>query len=327
MFDFITIGGATRDIFFKYDNLQKRKDKKSISGSFLMVPYGEKMVSKKVFYAYGGGAFNASTCIARLGGRVAAVCNIGSEGTGSLVFRALKDEGVNVSLISRDKNNHTGLSIFILGKDNEHSGFLERGANDFLKIEKISYLKKTRWIYLSSLTGESSDLIEKVFNFSAKKNIKIAFNPGSEQLNRGAKYLSGYIKKTEILILNMDEAKALVFSGGVKKIKNRRELLFELEKLGAKITVVTDGQDGCHLIIDKKIYSQAAIPSPVFDTTGAGDSFGATFAYAISRDFGVKKSLKMAAINSSSVVSYMGAQDGLLKLNQIRRSKWLSEKI
>jgi ribokinase len=323
MLDFITIGGATRDIFFNYENLQKRKDARSVSGSFLMIPYGEKMISRETFYAYGGGAVNASISIARLGGRVGAMCNIGSEGTGSLVNQALKNEGVNVSYVSRDKRHHTGLSVFILGKDNEHSGFLERGANDFLRLKWVSDLKKTRWVYLSSLTGESSSIIDLVFDYCQKRNIKIAFNPGSEQLKKGIGYLAKYIKRADILILNTEEAEALILSSGVRKIKNKRQLLVEIESIGAKMAVITDGQSGCHLIKDQKIYSQAAIPSEVIDTTGAGDAFGATFSFAIAKGYDLKYSLKMAAINSSSVVSRMGAQEGLLTLNQIKRSRWL----
>jgi sugar/nucleoside kinase (ribokinase family) len=322
MLDFITIGGATRDIFFNYEDLRKRKDKNSISGSFLMIPYGEKMVSKRTSYAYGGGAVNGAIGISRLGGKVAAICSIGLEGTGSLVYQTLKKEGVVTSMIQRDSRQHTGLSIFILGKDNEHSGFLERGANNNLRISKISNLKKARWLYITSLTGDSEKELPKIFDYAKQKNIKIAFNPGSKQLKSGFENLEKYINRTDILILNMDEAEALLKSKSNKKFRNKRQLLSEIEKLGATISVITDAENGSHAIFEGNVYSQVALKTNVVDTTGAGDSFGSTFAFGISRGYDIPYSLKIAAINSASVVSEMGAQDGLLSYNQIKRSRW-----
>lgn len=323
MLDFITIGGATRDIFFNYDDLTKRKDKNSISGSFLMVPYGEKLVSKNTFYAYGGGAVNASISISRLGGKVASVCNIGTEGTGSLVYQALKKEDVNTSMIERDKKNHTGLSVFILGKDNEHSGFLERGANSYLEISKISNLKKTQWLYITSLTGDSAKELPRIFAYAKKKNLKIAFNPGSKQLAGGYDKLEKYLNQTEILLLNAEEAEDLVRSKIKRKCKNKRQLLAEIEKFGATISIVTEGKEGSHAIFEGNVYSQRAYSTKIVDTTGAGDSFGSTFAYGISKGFDIKYALKIAAINSASVVAEMGAQDGLMSYNEIRHSRWL----
>jgi ribokinase len=322
MLDFITIGGATRDIFFNYDDLKKRKDKNSISGCFLMIPYGEKLVSKNTFYAYGGGAVNGSISISRLGGRVASICNIGYEGTGSLVFDTLRKEGVVTSMIERDKRSHTGLSVFILGKDNEHSGFLERGANNNLRISKISNLKKARWLYITSLTGDSEKILPEVFDYAKRKNIKIAFNPGSKQIKLGHQYLEKYLQQTDILILNMDEAETLLKSKSKNNHKNKRRLFTEIEKLGATISVITDAEKGSHAIFEGNVYSQPAFKTEVLDTTGAGDAFGSTFSFGISKGYDIPYSLKIAAINSASVVSKMGAQDGLLSYNQIKRSKW-----
>ncbi|MDD3481076.1 MAG: carbohydrate kinase family protein [Patescibacteria group bacterium] len=323
MLDFVTIGGATRDIFFDYDGLTKKKDKDSLSDCYLMVPYGEKLVAKKTHYAYGGGAVNAAISIARLGGRVASICNVGAEGTGSLVVRKLRDEGVNTQMLVRDPKNHTGLSIFILGRDNEHTGFLERGANNYLKIKKISNLKKARWLYVSSLTGESDKLLPEIFKYAEKKNIRIAFNPGSRQLSSGYQNLSKYLSQTEILLLNLDEAEKLVKSKTGRKPKSKRALFKEIGELGATIAVVTEGANGSHAIFEGNIYSQVAYSEEVVDTTGAGDAFGSTFAFGIARGFDISYALQIAAINSASVVSKMGAQDGLLRYNEIRHSRWL----
>lgn len=323
MLDVITIGGATRDIFFDFPELDKEKDKNSLSKEFLLVPYGEKLVSKDTYYSYGGGSYNSAISFRRLGLKVAPFCNIGKEGTGSLTVNSLRSEKVNISLVQRDSQNHTGLSILMLGKDNDHTAFLERGANNFLSIKTVRPLKKAKWFYISSLTGESADILPRIFEIAEKSEIRIAFNPGSKQLKGGYEKLKKYIEKTEVLILNLCEAEELVKSKTKKKPKNKRNLLKEIEKMGATISVVTEGDNGSHAIFEGNVFSQQAYPKHAVDTTGAGDAFGSTFTFGIISGHDIRYALKVAAINSASVVTKMGATEGLLSYNKIRRSKWL----
>lgn len=320
MFDVISIGGLTRDIFFEYSKIKvdKSGEKKS-----LIIPYGEKLVSESSFYSYGGGAFNTAINFSKLGLKAASVCNIGSEGTGSLAIEQLKKYGVSTKFIRKDKSLHTGLSIFILGKDNEHTGFLERGANNHLLIERWRPLKNTKWFYISSLTGSSAKLLPDFFDFAKKHKIKIAFNPGSEQLSEGYHYLKGMISEAEIIILNYQEAEQLVFSKNKKIPKDEKSLLKEIDKMGAKISVITEDGDGSHAISEGKTYHTNAFSKNVIDTTGAGDSFGSTFVFGIINNYDILYCLKLASINAASVVSKMGATSGLLTYNNIRSSKWL----
>lgn len=323
MFDVITIGGATRDIFLTLECLNKKIDPKSPTGSYLEVPYGAKLVSDSTIYDYGGGSVNTSVCFSRLGLRTASVCSIGKEGTGSLVLDFLKKEGVNTSLVRRDATLHTGLSILILGKDGEHTGFLERGANNHLVINRISPFKKTRWFYISSLTGDSDHYLGDLFDLASRKDIKIAFNPGAKQLGVGYQGLKHLIQKTEILNLNFEEAEELIFSKTKKKTRDEKELLNEIGKLGARISIVTEDGKGSHAVSEGKYYHERAYSVDVVDTTGAGDSFGATFTFGIIKGYGIKPSLSMAAINAASVVSEFGATRGLLSYNMLKGSKWL----
>jgi sugar/nucleoside kinase (ribokinase family) len=318
--DFITIGGATRDIFLKVNEAKKKNGRYALDVDQLILPYGEKLIADETYYTYGGGAANAATCLSRLGARAGAMCNIGTEGTGSLLVNALKKEKVNTDLVHRDYRHHTGLSIFIVGRDNEHTGILERGANSYLSFNRIE-MKRSRWLYVSSLTGESANVLPRVFDYAQRNQMKIAFNPGSQQLCGDREELKGLIKKAEILILNNEEAEALVAKN--RKYKNKRSLLRAVGELGAKMTLITDGGCGSHVICDGKVYSHPAVSTEVADTTGAGDSFGATFAYGIFKGYDIQYSQKIASINSASVVSFMGAQQGLMTYHEIKQSPWL----
>jgi sugar/nucleoside kinase (ribokinase family) len=323
MFEVITIGGATRDIFFKYKDLRPKKEKGSLGGEILSIPYGSKLVTDDSEYCYGGGAVNCAVAFRRLGVKSAALCSMGKEGSGDLLLEFLRKENVSTSFIRRDPRLHTGLSIMIVGKDGEHTSFLDRGANDNLQIEKWGPLKKTKWLYISSLTGHAVNLLPEIFNFAERNGIKVAFNPGSKQLSDGYHYLKDYLGRVDILLLNLEEAMDLVYSKTKNKPASEVGILKELEKMGPKIAVVTEDGEGCHAIMAGKHFHQRAYSAKVVDTTGAGDSFGATFTFGIMNNFDISYSLKIAAINAASVVAEMGATKGLLNYNRIRSSKWL----
>lgn len=318
MFDLMAIGGATRDIFFQFSGLAPLKEKGKLSEPYLKIPFGEKLISEDTFYGYGGGAVNVAVCGARLGLKTASVCNIGKEGTGSVVLNYLKSEGVNVNFVNRDISLHTGLSVLIVGKDGEHTGFLERGANNHLYLRKPTCIRKTKWLYVSSLTGESEKNLPEIFARAHKYQTKVAFNPGSKQLAEGYASLKGYLAQVEILILNLEEAEKLVFSKTKSGPKDEREILSELEKMGPKISVITNGSKGAHAICAGKIYHERSHSTLVVDTTGAGDAFGSTFVFGAIKGYEIQESLRMAAKNAASVVSKMGAGAGLLRHNALK---------
>jgi ribokinase len=318
MFDLISIGGATRDIFFHIESLQTRKEPGRLGERYLEIPYGEKIVSSETFYSYGGGAINIAVCGARLGLKTASVCNIGREGTGSLIIDYLKKEGVNTSLVGRDAHLHTGLSALVVGEDGEHTGFLERGANNHLYLKSTRPLKKARWFYISSLTGESEKILPEIFAIAERERIKIAFNPGSKQLGTGYHGLKNYLAQADILILNLEEAEELVFSKTKKMPKTEGEILRVLDEVGGKISVVTDAEKGSHAISDGKTFHERCFSTTVVDTTGAGDCFGGTFVFGQIQGLGIQESLRLAAINSASVVAKMGASAGLLRYNDLK---------
>lgn len=316
MFDCITIGGATRDIFFEVPQIKKLKGD-NLGEEKLLLPYGQKLCSADTFYSYGGGSINVAISLSRLGLKTAAVASIGKEGTGSLVVKKLVKEGVSIKYLKRSKH-HTGLSVFLVGSDGDHTAILERGANDSLTFSPKD-LKRTKWFYVSSLTGEAASNLKPLFATAKKYRIKVAFNPGSQQLAEGYGFLKDFIKQTEVLLLNLEEAEELVFSAQKAHPKTKKELISALAGLGAKTVVVTNSDKGSLAISGGEVFEQKAYSGTVIDTTGAGDAFGSTFVFGMIRSFDIETSLHLAALNAASVVSKMGAQDGLLTYNEIRK--------
>ncbi len=160
--------------------------------------------------------------------------------------------------------------------------------------------------------------------FSGKK-AKIAWNPGNIQIGAGVGKLSPFLKETEVLCLNKDEAIELVVSHKDYKKKdnkflnNTRNLLKILKEMGPSIVVVTRGKDGADCYDGDKFYHQDSLAKKIkVDTTGVGDAFNSSFVAGLEIYKGdIKKALRLGAKNSASVITKQGAQNGLLTKKNI----------
>jgi len=317
MFDVITIGGATRDIFFKTDDDWIFKNGDPLKPALICLEYGAKIIPKEVHFSFGGGAVNAAISFSRLGLKTGTIISLGNDENSDIILKHLKNEKVNVSQVKCHGACRTGSSVFIVDKKGDHTALLYRGNNDNLRIKDWSFLKNTKYIYITSLTGDSDKILsdlEKRLN----PKVKIAWNPGSVQLKKGFKGLKNLLLKTDVLILNKDEAFELVLS----KIKDHalkgvEDAVLELKCWGPKIVVVTDGKNGAYAFDGKYLFFVPPLKTRLLDSTGAGDAFGSSFIAGLEiykKD--IKKSLALAMVNASSVVSHYGAQNGLLKIDK-----------
>jgi len=330
-FDVVTIGGAVKDITF-YTNQGRifSTPENFTAQKMIAFEYGAKIDTKEVYLNWGGGAANSAVSLSRLGLKIETIIRVGKDDTGKSLIKNLNKEKINTNSIQLDTKTPTGFSL-ILGidrKEREHIGFLFRGANNNLSLVSKNLNKvNSDWIYLTSLSGKNwLSNLKIIFNSVSQKKIKIAWNPGNLQLQGGKRFLGNFLKQTNILILNKDEAIELVLSGmklGRKSPKHLNRplyLLNILQEWGPKIVLITDGKKGAWAYDGKRIYYQKALSNKVVDTTGVGDAFGSSFlaGWVIGKG-NVQKALKLGAINSGSVISKVGAQNGLLIRKELEK--------
>lgn len=322
-FDFITIGGATEDFVFHTDEGLLVKNKKDILRQELLAfEQGAKIKVGKIISFFGGGSSNVAVNLSNLGFNTSAFVRLGKDERSKKIINNLKNNKVDISLVKIDNQEDSGTSI-ILSSHGDRLIFTYRGANDKLSLTKkdLLALKKSRFIYISSI---SLDIFKSFSDiFSLKK--PIYWNPGLQEISLGVESLSKYIKKTEILMLNKDEALELLKKS--RKYKNYKNsylndilnLINIIKSYGPSKLVITDGANGAHFFDGENYYYQKAFggKTPV-DTTGVGDAFNSTFvALYILTDGDYKLSMRLAAKNAYSVISSYGAQNGLLSLNKL----------
>lgn len=313
------IGGAVYDIMFYADNVLLIDNRQDILRQKLAAfEYGAKVYSDKVYLVNGGSGANVAVALANFGLKTQLLCRLGHDFLGQDIVANLKKKKVSTKLIQFDHKHQTGLSFVAnVGKDNEHVIFAYRGANDYLDLDvnKIN----TPFVYLTSLPKNYTKQMDRLFHKISKKKIKLAWNPGTYQLQLPAKKLREYFSQTHILIVNRDEALEILAKHQVKN--NIKELLKNLHKFGQKITVITDGAKGSYAFDGEQVFFQAVKKVKTLNTTGAGDSFGSGFLAAWIKYRDIKKALALGSYNSAAVVSKIGAQVGLLQASDLKKYK------
>lgn len=319
-FDVITIGGSTEDImFYTKEAVLVKNHKDLLKQQLLAFEFGAKIVGDKVLFTYGGGGANTAANFSKLGLKTGVITSVGGDDTGRRIGKSLSAHGVNTENIQTYKKTPSGLSFIVnfIGSD-EHVIFTYRSANDHLFISANDLNKiQTAWLYLTSLSGANTlQNLKNVFNYAKKNNIKVAWNPGGNQLSKGVRFLKPFLKQTEVLIFNKDEAMEMALAAG-QKTQNLGQLFAVLKSLGPKIIAITEGKNGAAACSDIKICTEKAYPVKAQNSTGAGDAFGAAFVGSLIKGDNLTQALKIGLIQSGHVVGQIGAQKGLLTFKQI----------
>ena len=325
-FDIITIGGSTEDISFYIDDYYLIENQASAAGNELLAfDYGTKVGVAKADSTFGGGAANTAVCLAQLGLKTAGIITYGSDERGREILANLKKRGVDTSLTKMIRGQKSGFSFIVIGLNNEHVAFSYRAANSALEITNrdLAKLKQAKWTFITSLTGEWRKNLAKIFSLGS--DIRIGWNPGEMQVDAGFKALKKYFKHTEVLTMNKDEAVKLVVShpSYSKKpygfLANSVNLLEVIKSWGPKVVVITNGDKGANSYDGHDFYHQPIIEAThKEDTTGLGDAFGSSFVAGLEFfAYDIKKALYLGALNSSAVITKLGAQNGLLARKDI----------
>lgn len=310
MYDIITVGSATIDVFArtKFSELIKIIEPKG-EKDLLAYPSGSKILIDELDFSTGGGGTNTAVALSRLGHKVAFIGKLGQGTNSDFIHQSLRNE--KIDLLCRHGKGHSGYSIILDTLEHDRTILTYKGANDTLDYREIPLKKlKTKWFYFSSMMAQSFNTLERLAEFAEQHKIKIAFNPSTYLAEQGSRHLKHILSRTELLILNKEEACLLV---GDEPIE---ELLFKLHDLGPKIIVITDGKNDLYAKDYKCIFRAKPPNVKVVDSTGAGDAFAASFLSGIIRKNEIVFAIKLGIINSLSVITHYGAKNILLSFEE-----------
>jgi sugar/nucleoside kinase (ribokinase family) len=304
MFDIISIGDATIDTFLLIHDLEI----KNINGhSKIILNWGDKLPVDKLYKTVAGNAANNAVGSARLGLKSAFYTVLAHDMGGREIVHKMEKEAVSTHYIIKNDKHSTNAS-FVISADGERTILVYHEHRKY----HLPDFAPSNWVYLTSMGEGFEKIYPKLAKYLDTNKVKLGFNPGTFQLRRGPKFNSTMLKRTEVLSVNVEEAKAWVGNH-----QDPEELCRRLVKLGPKAVALTDGRKGAYSFSAEGFYYVPEFPGPRVEATGAGDAFTTAYIAALHYNFPHAEALRWGPVNAASVVAEIGPQKGLLSKTEL----------
>ncbi len=311
-YDFLGIGDTVIDAFIQlkdahvYCDIDKEKCQ-------ICMRFGDKIPYENIYIIPAvGNSANATVSASRLGLKSALYTNLGNDTYGDECIEALQNERIATEFIKKQNGKQTNYH-YVLWFEDDRTILIKHQEYEY----KLPEIDNPRWIYFSSLGSNALSFHNELEQYLTKKDgsIKLAFQPGTYQIKFGRDEMAYFYSRAEVIFINKDEAQKILEITE----PNIKILLEEIEKLGPKIVVITDGPKGAYSYDGKEMLFMPPYPDPKppYERTGAGDAFSSTFTSALALGKDIKTALQWAPINSMSVVQEVGARAGLLTRDKL----------
>ena len=269
-----------------------------------------------------GNASNAAVAAARLGLSSALRAYVGADAQGKECMDRLTQEGVQTEYMVTEDDKQTN-HHFVLWYGNERTILVKHEAYEY---DVPTLAERPKWMYLSSLADNSLPYHHALAELLAQyPDIKLAFQPGTFQMELGTDALKEIYARTDFFVVNVEEAGRIlkVPTHEDRKPEDIKALIQSLAALGPKVICITDGTNGAYAYDAREgngrymrvpMYPDTRGP---FERTGAGDAYASTIVSALALGEPLEKALLWGPINSMAVVQEVGAQKGLLSREEL----------
>lgn len=295
------------------------------------VKLGDKVLVYSLEVHTGGGATNSAVALSLLGLKVKILSKLGRDHDGDLIEKELNSYKIRNLCLHRSRERTNFSVILSSTKEKDRVIYAYKGASQDLHASDFKNSElQPGWIYLASLLGDSFQIAKVLARYARKKKIPLLFNPSLYLAKKGKNYLRPILAATAILVLNLEEARAL--SGRLKA--EPVKLLKELHLFGPRTVVITNGPKEMFALHEDYVYSLHPPLVPVVHTAGAGDAFTSGLLAGIIKNYSFEDALRLGQVNSTSVIQHLGTKNKLLrekealrmmhkyKIKVIRRKAW-----
>jgi len=307
MFDLISVGDIKLDAFISLDD-SGASCKLKAPEQELCLAYGTKIAVKMAKSEIAGTAPNVAVGLARMGLKTAVMANMGEDQTHEQAISVLKKENVSTKFIRAETSITSAFSL-VLNYKGERTVLTSHPKHPY-KLPDV--FPKTKWLYIGEIGASYEKMYQDIIKKTKNSSVKIAMNPGSIQIQERKKGLFQLIKQSSLLFVNKEESQILIG----KTISEIKPLIEKLWELNQSEVVITDGKNGSYHFDGKTLQFCPIFPGKVVGTIGAGDAFATGFLGCHLKKLSISP-LVAGSINSSSVVGFVGPQEGLLSDKEI----------
>ncbi len=276
---------------------------------------GETLTGTRFATVPGGKGANQAVALARLGAQVGMVGRVGRDGFGDAYLRHLEAEGVVASLVERS-DAATGVALIEVDARGENHIVVVPGANhaaDAGWMERALARIPADSIVLMQLEIPMESVLTAARHISAGGGTLILdpapMQPMPDELLRHARVITPNEHELRALTLDMPNDASM------------EERILDLRRRGARCVLHKRGAEGAYLLEEGKeeIEHIPAFDVKAVDTTAAGDSFNAGFAYGLTMDLPIRECARVACAVGGLAATRFGAQAGMPTVEEVRQ--------
>ncbi|MBY0099644.1 ribokinase [Mesobacillus maritimus] len=258
---------------------------------------GETILGQSFKTVPGGKGANQAVAASRLGAEVHMIGCVGEDEFGKIILDNFKKNGVHTNYVKPVTHIETGTAHITLA-EGDNSIIVVEGANQCVTPDYIDnaleVILSADMVLIQQETPEET--VEYVVQICHEKGIPLLLNPAparpvSQAVIEMATYLTPNETEAGVLFAGEEPKEAM------KKYPNK--------------VFITEGKKGVRFHDGEKEVLVPSYPVEAVDTTGAGDTFNAAFAVALSEGKGLQDSLAFANRAASLSVTKFGAQGGM----------------
>ena len=299
MYDLISVGNISIDLYFKGSTFTKDKDRFHLA-------IGGKYYSDYFHEDIGGGGVNVAAGVAKLGLRPAIFGKIGENAYKDLILKKLTDKKISTEFCQIERDYYK-ISSILLTEKGERTVIHYETPNHLLKEFLLhKQLKKAKNIYFSPLSNLNLFEKKKMINYMKGDQTLTFVNIPAVDCRRPIQELTDFFESLDVLIINSHE-----FSELIKRPYNKidyKYLKIKLPFLNERILIVTDAEKGSYGYYQEQIYYKEAVkPKKIVDSTGCGDAYTAGFIAQYIKSGSIVRSMQKGAEFASNKLERIGA--------------------
>ncbi len=294
-----------------------------VAVDFNPVDYYKPLSESTTFKKYlGGSPANIAVGLARLGKKVGFIARVSDDQMGDFVTNFFKNEGIDVSHITRCTNGEKlGLTFTEILSETESSILMyrDRIADLQLSVDDIDeeYIKKTKALLISGTAlaqSPSREAALKALALAKRNGVKVIFDIDYRPYNwknadEIAIYYSTVAGQSDIILGSREEfdlTEALIEPG-----RTDEQTAAYWHKKGAKIVVIKHGKEGSTAYTDDgKDYSIRPFPVKLLKSFGGGDGYASAFLYGLLEGWDIMDALEFGSASAAMLVaSHACSQD------------------
>ena len=297
-YDVVAIGNANIDLVLKAPRLPKNDD---------------KVVGKKLLEGVGGTVANSACVMSHLGLNVASLSATGTDYYANKILNDFKKFNVSQEFIDIIPDLEADMAVIILDDSGEKSLiYVPAEEQETTKTQYEQALSQCRVVYTMPGNVTKFELFAQIAH-QHQAQIAVDIEP---HIADTKEKLDTILTHSDIVFFNKDGFASCV------GIEPTRENLIELcQHYQLHTLVVTRGGEGAIAVTVNQWESaeHAGYRVNIVDTTGAGDTFNASFVYALINHYSLEKALEFACACAAISVGYLGARGAIPTAEQVQQ--------